>query len=93
MIKLYKINDNDDDNYPPPPLRSSHLSQGDSKLLLAMLTQDGTTKVMPSLFYILSEGVSSVSSVLSPFSSYIILALMNITRNDMFHIKRRHSLL
>lgn len=35
--------------------------------------------------------MSSVSSVLSPFFSYIILALMNITRNDMFHIKRRLS--
>ena len=31
-------------NNPPPPLRSSPLSQGDSKLLLANAKQDGTTQ-------------------------------------------------
>ena len=67
--------------------------RGTVSYCLLMQNKMAPRNVMPSLFYILSEGMSSVSSVLSPFSSYIILALMNITRNDMFHIKRRLSLL
>ncbi len=71
MIKLYKINDNDDDNYPPPPLRSSPLSQGDSKLLLAMLTQDGTTQCDAIfILYTLRRGVLSVLSPQSVFFIY-----------------------
>ena len=34
----------DRENNPPPPLRSSPLSQGDSQLLLANAKQDGTTQ-------------------------------------------------
>ena len=52
-------------NNPPPPLRSSPLSQGDSKLLLANAKQDGTTQC-DAIFIYCPRGVLS-SSVLSPF--------------------------
>ena len=72
-------------NNPPPPLRSSPLSQGDSKLLLVNAKQDGTTQC-DAIFILYAppkkRGVSTVSTVYSLFFSFILTPVLYFRTDD-----------